>query len=29
MSNPTKQDMQDLAIYDDIITSLIALKIIL
>ena len=29
MSDLAKQDMQDLAIYDDLITSLITLKVIL
>ena len=29
MSNQIKQDMQDLAIYDDLITSLIILKVVL
>ena len=29
MSNLIKQDMHDLAIYDDLITSLITLKVIL
>ena len=28
MLNPTKQDMQDVTIYDDLITSLITLKAI-
>ena len=29
MADSIKQDMQDLAIYDDLITSLISLKVIL
>ena len=29
MAEQTEQDMQDLAIYDDLITSLITLKVIL